>query len=147
MKKYNHILATPGHLPVTKIAQFGPWDRFEMGFHMDGKVIGGGELLRVRYVPSRKKTCLQTESTAINPGFRRKGHGIHLYIALVETAREVGAERIYSSKNLNRHSRRMWSKKLPKIYNVQEFRSRRKCSSCGCKSRHVVGYFIVLKGN
>lgn len=146
MRKYKSVLATEGHNPIKSMSQFGSWDRFSMGFFLNDKVVGGGDLLRVRYVPAKKKTCLQTESTFLNKKFRRKGHGIHLYHALIKHARKVGAERIYSSRTLNRYSRRMWSEKLKNFYDVCEVKSNRKCHDCGCKCRRVIGYYIVLKG-
>lgn len=144
-KKYKSVLATQAHNPVTEMKHFGPWESFEMGFYLGKEVIGGGELKRVRYVPGKKRTCLQTESISLNEEYRRKGHGIHMYRAFIETARKCGAERIYSSRSLNKFSRRMWAEKLAKIYNVQPYK-RHTCTECGSKGTRAIGYYIVLKG-
>lgn len=146
--KYKSILATDSHQEVSRIAQFGSWDSVVMGFFYQEHVIGGGYLKRVRYVSSKKKTCLQTESVSLNRKWRKKGHGIHLYKHLIAHAKSCGAERVYSSNNLNHASRRMWSEKLAKIYKVIPV-SRRKCPECGgtCgKKRLPKGYYIRFKG-
>ena len=144
--KYKSRLATAGHKPVTKMSQFGGrWDGFEMGFYLRNEVIGGGELTRVRYHGVTSKD-LQTESVALNKKFRKKGHGIHLYIHLIAQAQNCGARRIYSSRSLNKFSKRMWSEKLAKIFNVKEAATRKPCSECNSVSRRVIGYYIQLKG-
>lgn len=144
--KYKSRLATAGHKPVTKMSQFaGKWSAFEMGFYLQDEVIGGGELSRVRYHGVKSKD-LQTESVALNKKFRKKGHGIHLYIHLIAQAQNCGARRLYSSRNLNKFSTRMWSEKLAKIFNVKEVTTRKPCSECSCTNRRVIGYYIQLKG-
>lgn len=131
--KYTSVLATETHYPVTKMKQFRPFDSFVMGFYLNRKTIGGGELKRARSVSGHTKTCLQTESVSLNNKFRRKGHGIHLYHHLIAHAKACGAERIYSSRHLNNRSRRMWEEKLPKFYKVVPVLNRRPCSKCGCR--------------
>lgn len=119
-----------------------------MGLFFQGVAIGDGLLERWqgpgRYSNRAKDTSiLQTESTGLRKGMRRKGHGIALYVCLIETARAIGATRIYSSKNLNRLSRRMWAQKLGRYYNVQV--KQRKCE-CGRIDKKKPVYFIDLQG-
>jgi len=102
-----------------------------MGFFLNGETIGHGTLDRVSI--GKKRKWVHTEATEIYRKFRRKGHGIHLYIALVETARAIGATRIQSSRSLNRYSRRMWQEKLAKVYPVKMSKSNRPCRRCGHK--------------
>src|SRR5579859_1382767 len=143
--KYKSVLATEAHKPVSSMNMFRRYDRFAMGFYLKDEVIGGGELMRVRYVAHKKKTSLQTESVSLNKEFREKGHGIHLYRHLIAHAKACGAERIYSSRNLNKYSRRMWSEKLSKLFIVVPVK--RKCRECGgtCAVKPA-GYYIQLKG-
>lgn len=143
--KYSSILATGRHEPITKLSQFRKYSEYEMGFFLNGKTIGHARLERVSYVSSKRTTCLQTESMSLDKKYRRKGHGIHLYLAIISHARRVGAVRIYSSRNLNKHSRRMWSTKLKKFFDVREVVLRKPCHECGSKERRVVGYYIQLR--
>lgn len=141
--KYKSILATATHEPVKVLAQFRErWFQSTMGFFLNGKDIGYGDLLLCEYRKNRK--YLQTESVRIREPFRRKGHGIQLYTHLIKTAKRLGAERLYSSAALNKHSRKMWSEKLARIYKVQPVFSRKACSFCGCKNHRAIGYYIVL---
>lgn len=146
MKKtrtYSSILATEEHMLVTDLKPFRKkYSDARMGFYLNGKVIGRGNLQRPDYVRPWKGN-LQTESVRLREAFRRKGHGIPLYTHLIETARRLGAKRIYSSDNLNKFSRNMWKNKLSKIYEVHPV-MRRKCASCSCKTAHEIGYFIEL---
>lgn len=141
--KYSSIIATATHLPVRTMADFKKkYDQPTMGFFLHGKDIGYGDLLRCEYVKNRM--YLQTDNVRIRSGFRRKGHGINLYIHLIETARKIGAKRIYSSTSLNKFSRKMWGVKLPKIYEVKTVYTCKPCSFCSVKSRRALGYYIVL---
>lgn len=118
-RHYEGYLADEAHKSVKNLKEFkSRYMRFTMGLHLNGKSIGQGDLMRWR--GATKRDYLQTESTSLYRGRRRKGHGIILYIFLVEMARMLGAKRIYSSRSLNRHSRRMWADKLSRIYNVKE---------------------------
>lgn len=142
-KKYSSILATDEHKPIHDLKPFrAKYSDARMGFFLDDTVIGRGQLQRPDYVKEWKGN-LQTESVRLLKGFRRKGHGIYLYKHLIETARLLGANRIYSSNNLNKLSRNMWKNKLSKIYEVHPV-IRRKCDSCTCIAPHEIGYFIEL---
>jgi GNAT superfamily N-acetyltransferase len=141
--KYKSIFADAAHQPITSIRQFeNKYDQYTLGFFRTGQVIGTGDLLRCEY--RKDRGYLQTESVRLRKGFRRKGHGIHLYTHLIETARKIGATRIYSSTNLNKYSRRMWSVKLPRIYKVVTVFTNKPCDCCTRKTRRELGYYIVL---
>ncbi len=100
-RHYEGLLADDAHKSVKKLDEFrGRYTQMIMGLH--------------------PKKYLQTESTQLYKGQRNKGHGIVLYIFLIEIARILGAKRIYSSRGLNRHSRRMWAEKLSQIYDVKK---------------------------
>jgi hypothetical protein len=103
------------------------WDN-TLGFFLNGKAIGSGRLEKFKI--GRKHKILQTSSTEIFKKFRNKGHGVPLYVALIETARQLGATRIQSDTSLNKYSRRMWAEKLMKIYPVKIRKTRRPCPHC-----------------
>src|SRR6266567_2541248 len=118
-RHYEGLLADDAHKSVKKLDEFrGRYTQMIMGLHLNGKSIGQGSLCRWRGASTKK--YLQTESTQLYKGQRNKGHGIILYIFLIEIARILGAKRIYSSRSLNRHSRRMWAEKLSQIYDVEK---------------------------
>lgn len=118
-KLYEGYLADDAHASITELKDFkGRYNRFTLGLLLNKKPIGTGDLMRWR--GATRGDYLQTESTALRRIFRKKGHGIVLYMFLVETARILGAKRIYSSRSLNKHSRRMWEVKLAEIYNVKK---------------------------
>jgi GNAT superfamily N-acetyltransferase len=141
-------------MPVTQLSQFKRWSSFVMGFFLNGRPIGSGCLGKPgRYLRKKLKVvlqcALQTEDVRLEKSYRNKGHGIHLYKALIETARSIGAIRIYSSATLNDKSRRMWAEKLPRIYKVNVIHTRRPCYSCGNRTTRIEGYYIDFteKGN
>jgi GNAT superfamily N-acetyltransferase len=141
--KYKSVLATQTHFPVKKLAQFKKkYFQPTMGFFLRGVDIGYGDLMLCEY--RKNRTYLQTERVRIREPFRRKGHGIHLYHHLIETARKLGAKRIYSSTILNKHSRKMWSVKLTKVYDVKPVYTHKACVYCSVKSHQAIGYYIVL---
>lgn len=144
-KKYSSILATEGHKIITDMKEFSTWDGFSLGFFLNDKEIGYGWLKKTRY-HGRKSLDLQTESTGLKKVFRKKGHGIHLYHALIAQAKKCGARRVYSSQSLNKFSKRMWSEKLKEFYDVKTVTTIKPCGDCGHKSRRPIGYYIVLKG-
>jgi len=118
-RNYEGFLADDAHRSVKNLDEIrGRYTQIIMGLHLNGKSIGQGSLCRWRGAST--KEYLQTESTQLYKGQRNKGHGIILYIFLIEIARILGAKRIYSSRGLNRHSRRMWAEKLSQIYTVQK---------------------------
>lgn len=140
---YSSLLATEEHAIVTDMTPLRKkYADAVMGFMFNGVVIGRGRLQRPDYVKQWQGN-LQTESVRLFKTFRRKGHGINLYKHLIETARSLGAKRIYSSDNLNKFSTNMWKNKLSKIYEVHPV-LRRKCGACSCKQTHEIGYFIEL---
>lgn len=134
---YTSILADECHAPVSlQYFQKSKWAFATMGFFCNGICIGSGEL------GAKSKISLHTDNTRLIKGFRNKGHGIELYMALIDHARRLGATRIYSSSNLNKHSRRMWRDKLSKLYDVK------KVNDCKCKCKRCMKeeqYYICLK--
>ena len=137
--EYSWIYAnTETHAPIISLKSLkrvDMWD-FRLGLYYRGKAIGTG---RFEFYNKTKK-WLHTESVRLNKGFRRKGHGIHLYIALIECARSLGAKRLYSSSNLNRYSSRMWETKLERYgIAVNHFGGcRRPCRHCRKRARHYI---------
>ncbi len=128
--RYKSILATECHLKVTSIRQLkNEWCK--MGFFLDEKAIGVGEL---RY---KTPTSVSTDGTEIYKKFRRKGHGIQLYLELIKTAKRLGALKIYSGRSLNKLSTKMWNVKLRKYFKVHRIGG---CGHCGKDGR----YFINL---
>lgn len=141
--KFNSIIATSAHFPVTKLSNFKKkYDQHAMGLFLGEEEIGIGYLMRCDYV--RHRDVLQTEGVSLAKGKRNKGYGIILYIHLIEKARSIGARRIYSSELLNKFSRRMWRDKLPQIYTVHPVVRKRTCKRCDCTNRRVLGYYIEL---
>lgn len=132
-RRYEGFLADEAHKSVKSLKEFkGRYTQFTLGLHLNGKSIGTGGLMRWRATSTSEN--LQTESTLLYRGNRNKGHGIILYIFLVETARILGAKRIYSSRSLNRHSRHMWAEKLAKIYDVKKIPGF--CRTCHRRFNH-----------
>ncbi len=143
-RHYEGFLADNAHLSVKSLDEFrGRYTQMTMGLHLNGTSIGTGGLMRWRGAST--KEYLQTESTGLYRGYRKKGHGIILYIFLIETARILGAKRIYSSRSLNKLSRHMWADKLSQIYNVKKIPGR--CNRCGRPFKHFTKpvYFIDLQ--
>lgn len=128
MRKYSSIFATKEHKPITSLKEMDKWDNV-MGFFLNGKPIGQGSLEKQRI--GKKHKIVSTSGTEIYKKFRKKGHGIHLYLALIDTARSLGATQIRSDKSLNQLSRRMWSEKLAKIFPVKTARTKAPCHRCG----------------
>lgn len=116
-RNYLGSLADDAHRSIKNLKEFkGRYSQYTMGLHLNNESIGQGSLMRWR--GARTRLYLQTENTQLYRGYRNKGHGIILYIFLIEMARMLGAKRIYSSRTLNSHSRRMWAEKLPQLYTV-----------------------------
>jgi hypothetical protein len=138
MRKYSSTFATYEHKPIITLKDLGRYDN-HLGFFLNGKAIGHGDLNQVSI--GKKRKILSTSGTEIFKKYRRKGHGIHLYIALIETARLLGATQIRSDTSLNKLSRRMWEEKLSKIYPVKMARTKIPCRRCG----HTPGwkYFYI----
>ena len=135
MSKYKSILANRGHVRITKVKDLNKscWDGSVMGFFLIryGKpvLIGSGTLCRMN------KNSVHTESMGLDKGWRRKGHGIELYLAIIEEARRIGAKRIYSSKRLNNNSGPMWNQKLREHFDVVGPKKMKRpvCCRCGCR--------------
>jgi hypothetical protein len=139
MRKYSSIFAGPEHQVITSLRQMRRWDNI-LGFFLNGKPIGTGRLAKVK----NHRNVVQTSSTEIFEKYRNKGHGIQLYIALIETARKLGAKQIQSDTSLNKFSKRMWSEKLAKIYKVRVRQTRRPCSYCDSTALRWKYYWIDL---
>src|SRR5437879_1407904 len=84
-RRYEGFLADEAHLSVKNLKEFrGRYDYKVMGLHLNGKSIGQGALCRWR--GSSTSQYLQTENTQLYKGQRNKGHGVILYMLLIETA-------------------------------------------------------------
>jgi hypothetical protein len=129
MNRYSAVLATGEHYPVTSVEQLKHCEGPMMGLFLDGVPIGHGYLERVSI--GKKDKIVHTSGTKIFDKYRRKGHGIYLYINLVEKAREIGVTQIRCDYSLNRLSRKMWRDKLSKIYKVKVHRMKTPCRRCG----------------
>lgn len=137
-RKYTSILASFRHKRINHVDDMGKRKWYTMGLFCNGVEVGSGDLKRL------SATTVATDATEVRP--RKKGHGLHLYIHLIQQARRIKARRIYSSRSLNRFSRRMWAEKLAKIYKVRTL-SRVKCPCRSCGSRTgVLRYYIDLSG-
>ena len=145
MRKYTSIFASHRHTPIHTMKQFKGLRSREASLTLfcNNTMVGSGGLIL------QGPTTLHTEYVGLDKGFRRKGHGIHLYFALIDTAKKIGATRIYSSSNLNKFSRRMWAEKLRGYFEVKEFRSRKRCRRCGCRcngnKKRPTQYYIDLR--
>jgi GNAT superfamily N-acetyltransferase len=142
LRKYTSIFAGTEHQPITSMKQMNRYDNV-LGFYLNGQVIGTGRLERRRR--RARGGVVNTSSTEIFKKYRNKGHGIHLYIALIETARRLGAKQIRSDTALNKFSRRMWKEKLAKIYPVKVRNTRRECDYCETTGPHRVYFYINLR--
>jgi len=143
-KLYTTIYANEYHLPITKLSQIRRYDYSDLVIFKDGIPVGKGCLNQI----SKKRRWLSTDSVSLGVKYRRKGHGIALYYHLIETARLLGAERIYSSdtRSLNKFSRRMWKTKLKLFgYKVKEKTKRHKCEYCDQHEHTCIDrYYIDL---
>lgn len=139
-KDYTSIFADEYHIPIINVRQIKKYDYNKMGLFYRNKPIGYGELLRM----TKKSTDVHTEGVRLERKFRNKGHGIFLYRHLISLARSIGAKRVYSSNMLNKFSRRMWEKKLPKFYTVKHKKTRKPCEACGCNQPRIERYYIDL---
>jgi GNAT superfamily N-acetyltransferase len=142
--RYKYIFANRKHQPITKLNEVKGW-RSVLGLFADIESewvgIGDAELCRI----SGSSADVHTDAVGLDDGYRRKGHGIHLYFALIRAAKRVGARRIYSSKSLNKYSGNMWCNKLREFFEVRGPKEHKKCS-CGCRAcrRRWGRYYIDL---
>lgn len=118
-RQYTSIFAGVQHQRIRTFEDCHRWPT--LGLFCNDVPVGDGQL---RIINSARK-YLQTDSVGLLKEFRRKGHGLPLYFALIRTAKKVGAKRLYSSHSLNKYSRKMWGEKLPKFFKVHRI--------CGCK--------------
>lgn len=136
---YSYIFAhSETHQPPKSLKDLkkNPWN-YNLILLFNGIPVGKGELDVKNYV----KKWVHTDCVRLYDGFRRKGHGIHLYKALITAARKIGATRLYSSQNLNKFSRRMWSKKINRDLhlNVHEvIRCKNGCRHCEKKPVYYI---------
>jgi len=131
MANYTWICAERDtHEPINTLAEMRRAGGYEtsLGLFFNGVAIGTGSYSHVNW----RKKWIATESVSLNKKYRRKGHGIPLYRALIAQAILMGATRLYSSDALNKFSRRMWREKLPKAgFNVQsESMCEKPCRHC-----------------
>jgi len=141
MPKYTSILANGYHEKIRSLKELKDAYHRTMGFFLDGKAIGSGDLNPM----PREKGSVHTEAVGLDKPFRKKGHGLPMYLHLIRTAKRIGAKRIYSSYRLNEHSRRMWSEKLAKLFDVKTHYAAKRCRRCGCNSRKPRRYSITLR--
>jgi len=131
MAKYHYIFATATHRKIKSFAQVAAakWHGQTLGFFLGDTELGSGELC----LSHRKKKYLHTDATGLNDNQRRKGHGIHLYFALIRAAKFIGARRLYSGRRLNKYSGNMWCNKLRKFFEVVGPKKKKPCS-CRCRN-------------
>lgn len=139
MKKYTYVFLDSDFSKVDTLAALKKsrcrYDT-KLVLRLNGKPIGQGQLYPF-------KANVHTESVALDKRHRRKGHGIYLYLGLIQKARSLGARRIYSSVNLNRFSTRMWSVKLARYFKVHVQKLKHHCGRCGSNNPQL-RYYIVL---
>jgi GNAT superfamily N-acetyltransferase len=142
--RYKYIFAGRQHQPITKLAEVKGW-RNILGLFAKLKdkwvPVGDGELMRL----SGSSTDVHTDAVGLDDGYRRRGHGVHLYFALIRAAKQIGARRIYSSRSLNRYSGNMWCNKLREFFDVRGPKAKKSCS-CKCRNcrRKWGRYYIDL---
>ena len=146
--RYSYIFASREHQLITKIGSPKGWRDNTLGLFIPSKnaghfAIGSGEL-RIAGGTLRRK-YVHTDAMGLNDDMRNKGHGIHLYFAMIHAAKKIGAKRIYSSMALNNHSGNMWCNKLREFFNVRGPKKKRSCN-CKCRrcSRQWGRYYIDL---
>ena len=122
-RKYSVIFADGSHEKIKSMKHLRQnWD-VTMGLFCNGVCVGSGELAPVTNYFSR----VGTEAVSLRNPFRRKGHGLVLYLYLILMAKKLGATRIESSEALNRYSKCMWSEKLAKLFKII---GKGKCKHC-----------------
>lgn len=140
-KDYTSSLLTRRHQLITKLSQIKKYSYDDMYLFYKGVDIGCASL----EIDNKKKKYVHSEGVSLDKKYRQKGHGIFLYIHLIDHAIRLGATRIYSSTNLNKFSRRMWKEKLPKLYKVKIQKTKSACSHCGSTHERDLRYYIDLK--
>lgn len=116
---YEYVFATrDGHQPIRTLEELRKCGYFSasLGLFWNGVFVGSAELDKKNW----KKKWIHTDAVGLDEKFRRKGHGLALYIALIDCAAALGAKRLFSSTALNKYSGRMWREKLRKAgYDVK----------------------------
>jgi len=107
-----------------------------MGLFYKGQAVGSGRLCKENW----SQQYVHSENMGIDRGYRRKGHGIMLYYALILLAKRLKVKRLYSSDTLNDKSRRMWKIKLARLgYIVVESKNCAKpCKHCRRQARYYI---------
>lgn len=141
--RYKYIFADHYHNPITDFSELDSW-RSVLGLY--AKIgpkwvpVGDGSLQRAG---PPGLYCVNTDAVGLDKKFLKKGHGIHLYFALIRAAKEIGAKKIYSSRSLNHNSGPMWCNKLRKFFKVHGPKAKRRCS-CKCRRcRTAWGRFYI----
>lgn len=133
-RKYSIIFADASHDEVKTMKHLRKNWEVTMGLFCNGVCVGSGELAPVQ----GKSKYVNTEAVSLRNPFRRKGHGIILYLYLILMAKKLGATRISSSEALNKYSKPMWGEKLAKLFRVV---GSRECKLC---HRADVKFYINL---
>lgn len=133
-REYSVRFADEGHQPLDT------WERYcarvgyaTLGLYLSGVLVGTGEIEGRGRIHRR----VNTHSMSLRPQFRKQGHGIWLYLAVIQAAKKLGVEIISSSWCLNQFSRRMWSVKLAKFYKIHRVGG---CYNCGRKGRYYIRF-------
>ena len=142
-KDYHSNFMDRHHIPILSYKQIKKYGYEEMYLFYKNVLVGHGCI----EVLNKSKKYYHTDDVGLERKHRKKGHGIFLYIHLIETARKIGVSRICSSQNLNQFSSRMWREKLPKIYRVKPIYQSGPCKSCGTCGKRVKYFYIDLDNN
>ena len=141
MRKYTSLFANEYHEKVRSLSELKRWSGPTLALFCNGRAIGIGDLRP----KDKAKKHVHTEAVALKDEFRRKGHGVHLYFALIRAAKQLGATRIYSSKTLNKFSGRMWQEKLGQFFEVKHSGPRCKCKCRNCRYKRGWHYIDLTK--
>lgn len=133
-RSYRTILATSSHAPIETLAQLRREYEVCMGLFSNGIYVGKGSLCKER----KNSKWLHTEYVYLGDKFRRKGHGLPLYLGLIRHARRLGATRLYSASGLNKYSKRMWEEKLAKLFDVRSNGCAHPCKHCKKRKKFYI---------
>ena len=139
--RYEYLFASNDyHEQITSLKQLrkiGTWQAY-MGLFCNGVAVGYGSLGRVNW----SRSHMHTESMRLHKNFRRKGHGIALYMAVIDCARKLGVKRLYASTALNKFSTRMWLVKLKRygfdVKTVSKSHCVHACKHCTKTARYYI---------
>src|SRR5580658_6780559 len=100
---YSVRFADGGHQPIRTMKEFDARCGIAvLGLYRGKTLIGTGELCGLL---GWKNSNCHTDAMALRKKWRKKGHGIHLYLSVIRMAQKLGMDRIYSSWSLNKNSR------------------------------------------